>query len=195
MAQAEQMSAADRERIMREQAKQQQQTEGRQLASGAAQQAMADGQYAAPGYWDVIGDPDIERDRFEDDEHLGEFVKTEMSDKFALGNITYDDWKSWGWQIENEFNVIENEFTDGDTKLDDGDMLEMYGEVRPRLTDERARRLRSAMRVKNVMSSLSVGARGLRSGTEIHAVARSESPENEQEETGRLGKAKQWLTG
>lgn len=195
MSQPQQLSPAERQRLMRQQDQQQQAQEGRQLASGAAQQAMGEGQYAAPGYWDVIGDPDISRERFEDDEHLGEFVATEMSDKFALGNISYDDWKSWGWQIENEFFTMENEFVDGDCKLDEGDMAEMYGEQRPKLTDERARRLRSSSQVKKMMTSLSVGARGLRSGTEIHAVARSENAPEEQQDDGRLARAKQWLTG
>lgn len=195
MSQAQQLSASDRKRLMREQEQYQQQQEGRQMASGAVQHAMQNGEYAAPGYWDVIGDPDISRERFEDDEHLGEFVATEMSDKFALGNITYDDWNSWKWQIENEFFTLKNEFQSSGSKLDSVDMATMGYGKRPQLTDERARRMRSAMQVKKMMTSLSVGARGLRSGTEIHAVARSESPMDEQEEQGRLAKAKQWLTG
>jgi len=156
---------------------------------------MSEGKFAAPGYWDVIGDPDIARERFEDDEHLGEFVATEMSDKFALGNITYGDWQSWQWQIENEFFTLKNEFQSSGSKLDAVDMATMGYGKRPKLTDERARRMRSAMQVKKIMTSLSVGARGLRAGTEIHAVARSESPETEEEEQGRLAQAKQWLTG
>lgn len=195
MQQADGMSAADRQRLMREQDQRDRDQHARQMAGGAAQQAMAEGEFAAPGYWDVIGDPDIERENFEDDEHLGEFVATEMSDKFALGNITYGDWQSWNWRIENEFFAIKNEFADGDAKLDDADMATMYGERRPRLTNERARRLRSAMQVKKMLTSLSVGARGLRSGTEIHAVARSESGPEEEEAQGRLSKAKQWLAG
>jgi len=189
------MSPAEQERFLREQDRMQQTQEGRQLASGAAQQAMSEGKFAAPGYWDVIGDPDIARERFEDDEHLGEFVATEMSDKFALGNITYGDWQSWQWQIENEFFTLKNEFQSSGSKLDAVDMATMGYGKRPKLTDERARRMRSAMQVKKIMTSLSVGARGLRAGTEIHADARSESPETEEEEQGRLAQAKQWLTG
>lgn len=184
------MSAEDRERVMRQQEQMQQRQEQRQQAAQLASQAAAERGPAAPGYWDVIGDPDIEREIT--DEHLNEFVATEMSDKFALGNIKYSDWQSWQWQIENEFWVMRNEFRDQDCKLDDADMASMYGDQRPVLTNERTRRLRSAMHVKKMMTSLSVGARGLRSGTEIHAVAKTEQPA-EEDEDGFLSKARKKL--
>lgn len=152
------------------------------MAQQLATQAAADRGAAEEGYWRVIGDPDIKRQRFETQEHLHDFVATEMSDKFALGNIKHADWESWKWQIENEFLVMRNEFADADTKLDDVDMATMYGESRPTLTNERARRLRGAMQVKKMMTSLSIGARGLRSGTEIHAVAKTEQPDQESED-------------
>lgn len=165
----------------------------RQTASQLASEAASRQGAAAPGYWDVIGDADISREVDVDDEYLSEYVATEMSDKFALGNIKYSDWESWGWQIENEFFVMRNEFQDADSNLDDADMAAMYGERRPRLTNERARRLRSAMQVKKMMTSLSVGARGLRSGTEIHAVAKTEQPTEQEEDNGLLSKAKSKL--
>ena len=176
--------------------KQREEAEARSQSMSTANQLA--GQYAgqmgptAPGYWDVIGDPDIARGLELDDEYLDEFVATEMSDKFALGNIKYRDWESWQWQIENEFWTMRNEFQDQDSKLDDVDMATMYGERRPKFTNERARRLRSASQVKKMMTSLSVGARGLRSGTEIHAVAKTEQPA-EDEETGLLGGIKKKL--
>lgn len=69
----------------------------------------------------------------------------------------------------------------------------MYGEDRPELTDEMARRLRSAEDVKEMMTSLSVGARGLRSGTEIHAVAKTENQEGEEDSGGLFSRAKDAL--
>jgi hypothetical protein len=57
----------------------------------------------------------------------------------------------------------------------------LYGEERPDLDDAKARRLRSAREVKKQLASLSVDARGLRSGTEIHAVAKTEDEPDEEE--------------
>lgn len=188
-----QNSQPDHEEMRRQQEAYERRAEERQTASQLASQAASQQGAAEPGYWDVIGDADIGREVDVDDEYLAEFVATEMSDKFALGNIKYGDWQSWGWQIENEFFTMRNEFQDQDSNLDDADMAAMYGERRPKLTNERARRLRSAMQVKKMMTSLSVGARGLRSGTEIHAVAKTEQPNQEEDDGGLLSTAKKKL--
>lgn len=166
--------------------------EDRNTAQQLASQFASEQGAAAPGYWDVIGQPDIGRE-FNDDE-LEDFMRTEFSNTFALGNIDKEDWESWQWQIETEFWVTKNEFRDADSRMDEDDLRIMYGEERPTLTDEKARRLRSAMQVKKIMTSLSVGARGLRSGTEIHAVAKTENHE-EPEEDGRLSGIRNWLSG
>lgn len=179
---------------MQQQAETHRQRADGQLARNIAQTAAIHGnEPAAPGYWDVIGDPDIKRDR--STEYLDQFLATEMSDKFALGNITYDDWRKWTWQIEQEFWTMQNELKDQACKLDAIDMATMYGSDRVELTDERARRLRSAMQVKKMMTSLSVNAQGLRSGTEIHVATKNESErENEDDEpSGRLARARKWL--
>lgn len=184
------LSPGEREQLLREQAERQREQADEQTARDLARGAAMDDAAAAPGYWDVIGDPDIKRGAAS--EHLDDFLATELSDKFALGNITHGDWKSWTWQIETEFWTMRNEMQDQDSELDEVDMAAMYGEQRPVLTNERERRLRSAMQVKKVMTSLSVGARGLRSGTEIHAVAKTENPE-QQEEGGFLSGVKERL--
>lgn len=163
------------------------------MAQQLAQGGAAENQVAAPGYWDVIGKPDIGR-QFEDD-NLEEYAKTEFSRMFALGNITRQDWEDWGWRIETEFWTMKNEFVDQDSRLGDDDLRIMYGEERPTMDNEKARRLRSAGEVKKLETSLSIGARGLRSGTEIHAVAKQERPEQEEEESGRFSSVKNWLSG
>lgn len=166
--------------------------EDRQTAQQLASQAASQQGAAEPGYWDVIGSPDVGR-QFNDDE-LEDFMATEFSSTFALGNISKQDWESWNWRTETEFWTTKNEFRDADSNMGSDDMRIMYGEERPELTDEMARRLRSASQVKKLMTSLSVDARGLRSGTEIHAVAKTENQE-ESEEQGRLSGLKGWLSG
>lgn len=187
------MSVEEQRELLREQEGQQRRQTGRETANAIATQAATAQGAAPPGYWDIIGNPDIARD-VEDDEHLDEFVATELSDKFALGNISKDDWESWGWQIEQEFWTMQNEFKDQDSDLDPVDMAAMYGGDRPRLTNERARRLRSSMQVKKMFTSLSVDARGLKSGTEIHAVTRHEDESGDSsDDEGRLGGLKNKL--
>ena len=144
-----------------------------QMANQAAMQGGRDERGNEPGYWDVIGNPDIGREI--DDQHLEDFMATEFSNKFAIGNIKYSDWESMQWQIENEFWTARNEFQSPDSTLEDDDMRIMHGETKPKMTDEMARRLRSAGQVKKAQTSLMVGAEGLRRGTEIHAVAKSET--------------------
>jgi len=160
------------------------------LAQSMAQQAMSTGGPAAPGYWDIVGSADISRGP---DDGLGDFTATEMSGMNALGNISKDDWESWGWRTETEFWTMLNEMHDQDSKMGDDDVRIMYGEERPELSNEKARRLRNASQVKKLMNSLSVNARGLRSGTEIHAVTKREEQEETQEEEGLLDRAKQKL--
>ncbi|TQQ78594.1 hypothetical protein EGH24_13815 [Halonotius terrestris] len=167
--------------------------EARQTASQLASQAAMEQGTARDGYWDVIGQPDIGREG--DDDELQPFLQTEFSRAFALGNISRKQWQKWQWQIESEFFVIKNEFHDAESRLGDDDLRIMYGEERPRLTNEKARRLRSAMQVKKLMSSLSVDSRGLRSGTEIHAVARHEDSNDDEEDDSRTGRLRSWLSG
>lgn len=179
------------EELKEMQAEMEREREDRQNAQQLASQAASQQGAAAPGYWDIIGSPDVGRE-FNDDE-LEDFMATEFSSTFALGNISKSDWESWQWQIETEFWTTKNEFKDADSNLGDDDLRIMYGEERPKLTDEKARRLRSAMQVKKIMTSLSVNSRGLRSGTEIHAVAKTENTEDEDE--GRLSGIRNWLSG
>jgi len=84
-------------------------------------------------------------------------------------------------RIENEFWQMQNEMRGPDTTLADDDMRMLYGEERPELDDSQARRMRAAREVKKQQASLSVDARGLRSGTEIHAVARTEDSDEDDE--------------
>jgi len=171
--------------------------EERQLAQQlASSKAMEHGETAAPGYWSVIGQPDIGRSG-ENDDHIEDYLSTELASHFALGNITREDYDSWQWAIETEFWTMGNEFHDADSNLGDDDLRVMYGEDRPRMSNEMARRKRSAMQVKKLMASLSVGARGLRSGTEIHAVAKQEGSEEEGESGssgGLISRATDWAT-
>jgi len=162
-----------RERRHKEQRQQQDEQTARSLASGAASQQGT----AAPGYWDMLGDPDLDHPAWGDD--IEAFTQGELSRAFALGNISRKDWRDMDLRIENEFFQIQNEMRGPDTTLADDDMRMMYGEDRADLDDSKARRLRSAREVKKMLTSLSVEARGLRSGTEIHAVARTEDGEED----------------
>lgn len=186
------MSESERQRLLTEQRNRQREEADRQTASGLAQQAASQGAFAAPGYWEEIGSPDIARKT--DGDHIEDYFATEFSSAFPFGNVTYDDWQSWRWRIETEFELALNEFRDPNSTLDEGDLAEMYGEVRPELTDERARRIRSSSEVKKAKTSLAVGAQGLRAGTEIHAVARSESPVEDTDPDGYLDRFKQWAS-
>jgi hypothetical protein len=166
--------------------------EDRQTAQQLASQAAMENRGKEPGYWDIIGDPDIAR--MVDDQELEDYVATEFSNSFALGNISKSDWESWQWQIETEFWTMLNEFK-RNRKMGDDDMRIMYGEEKPELTDEMARRHRSAMQVKKMFTSLSVNSRGLRSGTEIHAVAKTENTDDDDEDSGTINSVKNWLSG
>ncbi len=167
--------------------------EERSMAQQLASSKAMEHDPTAPGYWDVIGDPEIGRE-FEDD-GLEEYTKTEFSPMFALGNITRRDWESWNWRVETEFWIMKNEFVDADTHLADDDLRIMYGEDRPTMDNEAARRLRNASQVKKLMTSLSVDARGLRSGTEIHAVAKQERSDDTTDDAGALDGVRNWLGG
>lgn len=168
-----------RKRAKEDQRQQQTEQTARSLAQGAATQQGT----AAPGYWDMLGDPDL--DHAEWDDSLEPFVQGELSRAFALGNISRKEWKNMDLRIENEFFQIQNEMRGPDTTIADDDMRMLYGEERADLDDSKARRLRSAREVKKNLASLSVDARGLRSGTEIHAVARTEDGA-EDDDTGGL---------
>ena len=187
------MDPKQRQQLLKEQAAQQQAQADRNLADAGIQQAMAEGEYAAPGYWDTISKLDFEYDDLEDD-HFEDFISIEGSKFNTLGNLPYGDWQKFCWRIEQELWTRRNELQNNDS-LDAVDMATMYGEQRPTHTDERESRLRAAERALKLQLSLSVGARGLRSGTEIHAVARSEQPDHDTEPDGRLARAKNWLTG
>jgi len=169
----ERQEARERERERRRE-EQTEQT-ARSLAQGAASQQGT----AAPGYWDMLGDPDLDHPAWGDS--LEAFVQGELSRAFALGNISRQDWKDMELRIENEFFQVQNETRGPDSGLEDDDMRMLYGEERPDLDDAKARRLRSAREVKKQLASLSVDARGLRSGTEIHAVARTEDSDEDEE--------------
>jgi hypothetical protein len=187
--------SAEELQAMQEEAEKNREERGmaQQLASSGAMEGHAE-THAAPGYWDVIGKPDIGRgEEYED--NLEPFLQTEFASTFALGNISREEYQSWMWAIETEFWTAKNEFHDAESNLGDDDLRVMYGEDRPTLTNEHARRLRSAMQVKKFMASLSVDARGLRSGTEIHAVAKQESADDGEEEGGRLAGISKWLSG
>jgi len=178
-----------RERQREEQRRQQDESAARSLASGAAQQMGA----AAPGYWDVIGDPDLDDPQWGDS--MEAFTKGELSRAFALGNITRKEWKNMELRVENEFWQIRNEMKGPDTAIEDDDMRLLYGEERPELDDAKARRLRSARDVKKMLASLSVDARGLKSGTEIHAVAKTEDSDGEDDEGGLFAGMTSYLQG
>lgn len=155
-----------------------------QTARQLAQRGASDASVAAPGYWDMLGDPDIDTEEWGGE--LEPFVKGELSRAFALGNITRDEYRNLQLRIENEFWQVQNEMRGPASKLGDDDMRMMYGEERADLNDNAARRLRSAREVKKNLTSLSVDGRGIRSGTEIHAVARTEDGNPDDEDSGGL---------
>jgi len=174
---------AARERARQEQREQADEQAARSIAQGVAAQS-AEG--VSDGYWDMLGDPDIDHPLWDD--QLEPFVKAEMSRAHALGNITRTDWRDEQLRIENEFWQIQNEMRGPNTSLSDSDMRMLYGEERPDLTDARARRLRSARDVKTKLSSLSIDGTGLKSGTEIHTVARTERSDGEGESDSPFAK-------
>lgn len=141
------------------------------------------------GYWEVITDSDVGRG---DSDELPEFIATETSGMLALGNITRQNWESGQWRLENQFDTIHNELLDKDTDIDEIDAATMYGRARPPGTDEAYRRLRGSELAAKQMYSLSINAQGLRSGTEIHAVSKSEKI-NEEEDSGYLSRLKRKL--
>lgn len=186
------LSAEDRE-AARERDRERRRTEqdeqtARSLASGAAGQPTA-----APGYWDMLADPDLDDDRLGGD--LEPFVKGELSRAFALGNITRDEYENLQLRIESEFWQVQNEMRGPSSTLGDDDMRMFYGGERPDLDDNAARRLRSAREVKKNLTSLSVDARGLKSGTEIHAVARTEDGSADDEAGGLFASVGDYLSG
>jgi len=184
-------SPEELERMQEEQERQEIEREQRQQAQQLVGQEAMERPATEPGYWDTIGSADIG-----DHDNLEQFAQAELSDKHALANIRYEDWKSWSWRIETEFWSMLNEFRDSNSKMDDDDLRIMYGENRPELDNEKARRLRSASQVKKLMTSLSIDARGLRSGTEIHAVSKHEKMDDtDDDEGGILSGAKSWLSG
>lgn len=178
-----------RERAREEQRRQQDENTARSLAQGAASQQGT----AAPGYWDMLGDPDLDDPQWGDS--IEAFTKGELSRAFALGNISRKDWHNMELRVENEFWQIQNEMRGPDTSLEDDDMRMLYGEERADLDDTKARRLRSAREVKKMLTSLSVDARGLRSGTEIHAVARTEDGDGDDDEGGLMASMSSYLSG
>lgn len=179
-----------RERAKEDRRQEQDETTARSIAqSAAAQQGTA-----KPGYWQMIGDPDIDHPDWED--NLEAFAKGELSSTFALGNITRKEYHNMELRIENEFWQMQNEMKGPDTSLTDSDMRMLYGEERPDLDDAQARRLRSAREVKKMNTSLSVDNRGLKAGTEIHAVAMTEdSKGGDEEEGGLIAGARNYFSG
>lgn len=187
------ISRKDREKALErqreEQRRQQDESTARSLASGAATQQGT----ASAGYWDMLGDPDLDHPEWSDS--LEAFAKAELSRAFALGNISRKDWHNLELRIENEFWQIKNEMRGPDTSLSDDDMRLLYGEERSDLDDAAARRLRAAQEVKKMLTSLGVDARGLRSGTEIHAVARTEDGNESDEDGGLFAGMSNYLSG
>jgi hypothetical protein len=163
--------------------------EVRQQSQGLASQFASERGAAEPGYWDIIGNADIG-----DHDNLESYAAAELSSTHSLSNITREEYLSRTWRIETEFWLMNNEFRDGDSSMADDDMRIMYGDDRPVMTNERARRKRSASQVKKNMLSLGVDARGLRSGTEIHAVSKHERMGNDDEESSSGG-IRGWLSG
>ena len=180
------------EQRQRRREEQEEQT-ARSMAQGAAQQqATTPGANAEAGYWDVIGHPTLEDPDMEDG--LEAFTRAELSRINALGNISRADWRRLELRTDNEFWIMKNELRGQDTSLSDDSERLLYGENRPALTDQMARRLEAAREAKKQMLSLSVDARGLKSGTEIHAVARTEDPD-EDEDGGLFGGLGNYLSG
>ena len=179
------ISRSEREQARKEAEERQRRQQDEQAARSVAQGAATQQGTAAPGYWDMLGDPDLDHPEWGDS--MEAFTKAELSRAMALGNITRSDWKDMQLRIENEFWQIQNEMRDQDTKLQDDDERLLYGEQRPTLDDAKARRLRAARDVKKNLTSLSIGRAALRSGTEIHAVAKTENVDSEDEESEVLG--------
>lgn len=164
----------EKARERRKQDQREQQTE--QAARSISQSAATQQGTAAPGYWDVIGKSDLDHPAWGDS--LEAFASGELSRVFALGNLTQKEFENLQLRIENEFWQIKNEMRGPGSELEDDDMRMLYGGDRPDLDDSKARRLRAAEEEKKMRASLSKDARGLRSGTEIHAVARTEDSED-----------------
>lgn len=179
------ISRSEREQARKDAEERQRRQQDEQAARSVAQGAATQQGTAAPGYWDMLGDPDLDHPEWGDS--MEAFTKAELSRAMALGNITRSDWKDMQLRIENEFWQMQNEMRGPDTKLGDDDERLLYGEQRPRLDDAKARRLRAARDVKKNLTSLSIGRAALRSGTEIHAVAKTENVDSEDEESGVLG--------
>lgn len=178
------ISREDREAAREEARKERRQHEDERTARTVAQGMATQQGTAAPGYWDMLGDPDLDHPEWSDS--IEAFTKAELSRAFALGNISRKDWHNMELRIENEHWMIKNEMRGADSTLADDDLRLLYGEDRADLDDAKARRLRSAREVKKNLTSLSVDARGLRSGTEIHAVARTEDGNDDDEDAGGL---------
>lgn len=185
LTQEDREAARERERERRRTEQDEQTARG--LAQGAAGQPTA-----APGYWDMLADPDLDAEATDD---LEPFIKGELSRAFALGNITREEYQDLQLRIENEFWQVQNEMHGPDSGLGDDDMRMFYGGERPSLDDNAARRLRSAREVKKNLTSLSVDARGLKSGTEIHAVARTEDGTTDEEAGGLFASVGDYLSG
>jgi hypothetical protein len=179
------ISEAEREAARERRREDRREQQAEQTATAMAQGAATQQGTAAPGYWDMLGDPDLDDPQWGDS--LEAFVKGELSSMNALGNITRTEYQDLQLRIENKFFQIQNEMRGPDTSLADDDMRMLYGEERADLTDAMARRLRAARDVAQIQPSLSVDARGLRSGTEIHAVARTEDGDADEEEGGLFG--------
>lgn len=187
------ISREERERARKEQREEQRQQEDERTARTLAQGAATQQGTAAPGYWEMLGDPDLDHPQWGD--NLEAFTKPELSRAFALGNITRSHWQDLQLRTENEFWQIQNEMRGPDTALEDDDMRLLYGEERPDLDDAAARRLRSAREVKKMILSLSIDRQGLRSGTEIHAVARTEDGNEDEDGGGAFSRLGEYLGG
>lgn len=151
-----------------------------------------------PSIWERLGSLDIAREEVPDE--IEELLATEASDKFAFGNITRDDWRTYQLLVENQMHRITKEYPTPKTKLDATDRHIMYPEYgpegepapKPPLDDETHRRLMNAADAKNLMLSLSVNSKGLDAATQIVAVQRSES-DDDGDDGGRLKRFKNWL--
>lgn len=164
--------------------------EQRQQSQQLATQFAAEQGAAEPGYWSVVTEADLDAGP---DDDLDELLATEFSKYNALANITYSDWESFCYRVEQEMFVTQNEFRDRDATLDRSDERIMYGREKPRLTDHKARRIRSAGQDKKLMLSLGIDARGHKGGTEIHAVSKTEQQDEEEAASGLMAKAKEKL--
>jgi len=188
-----QISDKEREKARQRRREDQREQQTEQTARSLSQSAASQQGTAAPGYWDMLGDPDVDDPAWGDS--LEAFAKAELSRAHALGNITRKEYQNKKLSIEQEFWQMQNEMRGQGSTLEDDDMRMLYGEDRPDLDDSKARRLRSAREVKTQTASLSVDARGLRSGTEIHAVARTESSDDDSGDGGMFGRASSYLGG